>query len=113
MGGGTEQYNLMIAAGNYCDILPTAMYTGGAAQAYADEAIIDLTADVPEYAPDFYAQFTSYSSAEQYLGTVDGMMLYLPYIQDFYTGALGFETAPLIGGGNMAYWFCVYKTRKG
>ena len=216
VGGGTEQYNLMIAAGNYCDILPTSMYTGGAAQAYADEVIVDLTDDVPEYAPDFYARFSAYSPAEQFLGTVDGMLLYLPYIygaqitdqgsftrgdwldelgldrptnqtefvqmldamyeayhpthaihmdpscdsvgyattwyetalfavsgtdiacfrqgdtvlsgmtsdgyydylkwlidlyhrglinQDFYTGALGFETTPLIGGGNMAYWF--------
>ena len=76
--GGTEQYNLMIAAGDYCDIMPTSNYTGGAVQAFADDVIIDMTDLLEEYAPDFYARLMTYSEAERYEATSDGMFLAMP-----------------------------------
>ena len=74
----TEQYNLMIAAGDYCDMIPTSNYSGGAAQAYADDVIIDLTPYLEDNAPNFWAQLQSYTPAEQYNGTTDGLWLSLP-----------------------------------
>ena len=74
----TEQYQLMVAAGGYCDLIPTSYYTGEAIQAYADDVIIDLTDLLPENAPNFWAQLQTYTPAEQYSGTSDGLWLTMP-----------------------------------
>ena len=89
----TEQYQLMIASGDWCDLIPTSNYTGGAAQAYADDVILDLTDYLPDNAPDFWGFVQQHTAAEQYGGTTDGMWLTLPTIsagktindQGFYT----------------------------
>lgn len=52
----TEQFPLMIAGGDWTDFIPISYYTGGDAQAYADEVIIDLTDMLPANAPDYWAQ---------------------------------------------------------
>ena len=50
-----EQFNLMVAAGDYADLIPAASYyTGGLTKAYSDEVIIDLTDIVAEHAPDMW-----------------------------------------------------------
>ena len=74
----TEQYNLMIAAGDYCDLIPTNNYSGGIAQAYADDVIIDIGPYFEDNAPNFWAQLQSYTPAEQYDGTTDGVFLTMP-----------------------------------
>ena len=74
----TEQYQLMVAAGDYCDLIPTSQYTGEAIQAYADDVIIDLTDLLPENAPNFWARVQTYTAAEQYEGTSDGLWLNMP-----------------------------------
>ena len=68
----------MGAAGGYCDLIPTQYYTGEAIQAYADDVIIDLTDLLPDNAPDFWAQLQTYTPAEQYSGTSDGLWLSMP-----------------------------------
>lgn len=39
----SEQFPLMIAGGDWTDLIPISYYTGGDAQAYEDEVIVDLT----------------------------------------------------------------------
>ncbi len=53
----SEQFNLMIASGDWCDAMQCSKYyTGGLSQAYADGVIADLTDMLAEYAPDYYAK---------------------------------------------------------
>ncbi len=73
----TEQYNLMIAGGDYTDFLPCSNYTGGMAQAFIDEVIIDLSDIVEEHAPDFWAELQTYGVDGMTAATVDGRFLNL------------------------------------
>lgn len=51
----TEQFNLMIASGDYTDLIDVSSYAGGgASQAYADGVIIDVADLSEQYAPDFW-----------------------------------------------------------
>ena len=50
----TEQYQLMIASGEYPDVIPVAAYSGGASQAYVDEVIVPITPYLEESAPDYW-----------------------------------------------------------
>ncbi len=51
----SEQFNLMVASGEWADMLPVeTYYSGGLAQAFEDEVIIDLTELIPTNAPDYY-----------------------------------------------------------
>ena len=51
----TEQFQLMIAAGDYDDVLMCGdYYSNGLGQAYEDEVIIDLTDLLPVHAPDYW-----------------------------------------------------------
>lgn len=51
----TEQFNLMMASGDWCDVINAAdYYTGGQQQAYAEDIIYDLTDILPEAAPNYY-----------------------------------------------------------
>ncbi len=74
----SEQYQLMIAAGDWDDLIPTNLYSGGAAQAYADDVVIDLTDYLPDNAPNWWAQLQRYTPSEQYAGTTDGLWLSMP-----------------------------------
>lgn len=86
----TEQFNLMIAAGDYTDFLSCGSangnaggpggggnYTGGMAQAYVDEVIIDLSDMVEEHAPDFWAELMTYGADGIAGATTDGRFLNL------------------------------------
>lgn len=86
----TEQFNLMIAAGDYTDFLSCGSssggagggggggsYTGGMAQAFIDEVIIDLTDMIEEHAPDFWAELMTYGADGIAGATTDGMFLNL------------------------------------
>ena len=55
VSAATEQFQLMIASGEYTDVLKlNNYYTGGESQAYEDEVIIDLTDSLPVNAPDYW-----------------------------------------------------------
>lgn len=88
----TEQFNLMIAAGDYTDFLSCGSgssggpgspgggggsYTGGMAQAFVDEVIIDLSDMVEEHAPDFWAELQTYGADGIAGATTDGRFLNL------------------------------------
>lgn len=49
----TEQFNLMIAGGNWPDLFNSSLYTGGAVQAYSDGVILELTDLITKNAPDY------------------------------------------------------------
>lgn len=53
--GSSEQFNLMIASGDWCDLTNLSNYTGGLAKAYEDNLCYDLTEYLDEYMPDFKA----------------------------------------------------------
>ena len=51
----TEQFNLMMASGDWVDVINAAdYYTGGQQQAFAEEIIYDLTDIIPEAAPEYW-----------------------------------------------------------
>ena len=71
----TEQYQLMVASGDWPDISSTANYTGGVVTAYDEEVIMDLTDLIPEYAPDMW-KYTAALPDDIYAGMFsDGMIL--------------------------------------
>ena len=53
----SEEFNLVVASGDYPDMLSgvTSYYAGGQMKAYEDEVIIDLSDYVAQYAPDYFA----------------------------------------------------------
>ena len=55
MDSYAEKFNLMIATGEYPDLISTGDYVGGYAQAANDEIIIDITAEVEQYAKNYMA----------------------------------------------------------
>lgn len=72
----TEEFNLMIASGDYPDML-TGMdaYTGGLTKALDDEIIIDLTGYVNEEAMPAYVQKLDEANAWADVKTDDGLIL--------------------------------------
>lgn len=56
-----DDFNLMTAAGDYCDLISCAVkyYATGGAGAMEDGVIINLSALIPEYAPDYNAVINS------------------------------------------------------
>ncbi len=55
MAASTEQFNLMIASGEYTDLITGAdQYSGGLTKAYDDEVIIDLVDIIEENCPDYW-----------------------------------------------------------
>lgn len=63
MGDNTD-FNLMIASGDWPDLLNVTGYNGGVTQAYNDEVIIQLTDEMlSTYAPDYYNLLMSQSAA--------------------------------------------------
>jgi putative aldouronate transport system substrate-binding protein len=51
----SEQFPLMIAGGDWTDLIPISYYTGGDSQAYEDDVIVDLTDLLEENAPDYWS----------------------------------------------------------
>ena len=81
----SEQFNLMVAAGDMCDLIPAgSLYSGGEAQAFADDVIIDIQPYVDDYMPD-YAWYIS----QQDSGTLENMYTSNGEMLQFYTIADG------------------------
>lgn len=90
-----EQYGLMIASGSYPDTMGVNdYYTGGIAQAYKDEVILDLTDLLPENAPDYWAYVQELDQGSLDALLTEGRHLSFSNISD---GA----TATSIGRGNI------------
>ena len=54
-----DKYNLMIASGDYTDLMTTDNYTTGIETAYEDEVVEDLTDLIPEYMPNYWTIINS------------------------------------------------------
>lgn len=67
----SEEFNLVVASGDYPDMLSgvATYYAGGLTKAYEDEVIQDLGAVVAEYAPDYLAAIKA--DGELYRQTLD------------------------------------------
>ncbi len=79
----SEQYSLMIASGDWADVITCDQYyTGGTTQAYADEVIIELTDLVLENAPDYYTALYNTNEASISNVTSEGMILAIYSIKD-------------------------------
>lgn len=72
----SEQYNVMLASGDYPDLLKNvgAYYSTGLSGALSDEIIMDLTDDLAEYAPNYDYMIHSNADQTPYFLT-DGMVL--------------------------------------
>lgn len=49
-----DQFNLMIASGDYADIIPAADFTTGLEAAYEEEIVVDLSDMLEEYMPNYW-----------------------------------------------------------
>lgn len=87
IGGGeqtaSEQFNLMIASGDWADLIPVnTYYVGGLSQAYTDEVVFDMTDLVNEYMPDYLAVLKAQDEGVQNAVLNDGMTLAFSTIAD-------------------------------
>jgi putative aldouronate transport system substrate-binding protein len=82
---------LHIAAGDYDDLLSgiDLSYTGGAAAAYADDIVVDLSSYVEDYAPDYLNTIEANSDLEKSVVTDDGEILMLYFLYDKFIQAEG------------------------
>ncbi len=79
----SERYNLMIAAGEYTDVITCDQYySGGTAQAFADEVIIDLTDLVFENCPSYYNALYNTNEASVCKVTSEGRILAIYSVKD-------------------------------
>lgn len=67
----SEEFNLVVASGDYPDMLSgvNTYYAGGLSKAFEDEVILDLGAQVPEFAPLYYKAIQA--DGELYRQTLD------------------------------------------
>ena len=79
--GYDEKFNLMIASGNYTDVIVSSWKAQGAEKFYKDGIIINLL-DYKEYMPNFMAYTEAHPEfAKDYI-SADGKMFYFPYIRE-------------------------------
>lgn len=78
--GEEEKFNLMIASGDYTDIIGVMNYysatknSAGHEKAIEDGVIIDLYDDLKEYAPNYWSRLTANDNAYMTMRTPSGMM---------------------------------------
>ena len=89
----TELFNLMIASGDWNDLINLSTYTGGLSKAYEDELCYDLTPLLEEYMPDYYAVLEDLHennlNAWRQTVTDDGLSLAVYSINDSYVQEQG------------------------
>ena len=70
----SEQFNLMVASGDYLDIIENAVnnYSGGGTKAIEDEVLVDLRPYMETYAPDYWSVLQSDEIAQKNLIYADG-----------------------------------------
>ena len=78
-----EAFNLMIAGGDYADLIPAAdNYTGGLTKAYSDDVIYDLTNLIAANAPDMWNVYTQMNDSTWSTMLESGMLLAFYSIDD-------------------------------
>lgn len=82
-GQSSEQFNIMIASGEYPDIIESvdASYPGGRAKAYEDGVILELSELVEKYAPNFMALCKEYPEIMYASQNDKGQLFELPFIR--------------------------------
>ncbi len=93
----SEQFNMMVAAGDYCDLLPVMEYygskgTAGLAKAYEEEVIQDITPYIEEYMPNYAAVLDTLPDSTVNGTLVDGATLAFHQIKDGSYSGNGFVT---------------------
>lgn len=88
-----EQFNMMIAAGDMCDLLPVMeYYSGGLAKAYEEEIILDIGEYVDEYMPNYAAVLDTLAESTVNSTLTDGHTLAFYQIKDGSYSGNGFVT---------------------
>ena len=89
----TELFNLMVASGDMCDLIPVMeYYTGGLSKAYEEEIIIDLSEYVDEYMPNYAAVMECLDEQTVSDTLTDGKLLAFYQIADGSYSANGMAT---------------------
>ncbi len=72
----SEQFNLMVASGDYLDIIENGVsnYSGGGLKAIEDEVFVDVMSYVQTYAPDYWEVLQTDEIAQKNLIYADGSM---------------------------------------
>ena len=72
----SEQFNLMVASGDYLDLIENGVsnYSGGGTKAIEDEVFVDLMPYMETYAPDYWAALQTDEIAMKTLIYADGSM---------------------------------------
>ena len=87
----SEKFNLMVASGDYCDLIGGTLgyYTGNFEEALADGIAIDIADMIQENAPDYYTMLTE--DENNYKATVNdnGAMIAVYTIKDQYFPVMG------------------------
>ena len=76
-----EQFNMMLASGEYTDIInyDFKTVTGGLTKLYEDGVIIDLTPYLPDYAPNYWAWLNNNPEAMKEIMDDEGRILCFPF----------------------------------
>lgn len=79
----SEQFNMMVASGDMCDLLPVSeYYTAGLSKAYEEEVIIDIGEYVDEFMPNYAAVRATLPENVQRDTLTSGLMLSFVSIAD-------------------------------
>ncbi len=93
---GQTNTNLMIASGDYADMIGMFTYTTGMDAAVDDEIVVDLKDMIPEYSPDYY----------QYLIADDNKLWKSVQTDEGHIGAyVTVGTKPTVADGTMTFQF--------
>ena len=82
VGQESEQFNLIVASGEYPDVFISMWsgYTGGGAKALVDNVIIPLNDLIEEYAPNIKAAMENYPEAFRYVTNEQGEIYGVPMV---------------------------------
>jgi len=81
-GGGSEQFNLMLASGELPDIIDHYWtdFPGGPEKAIKDGYIVELNDLIDKYAPNFKKYMEEHPDFRKYIETDNGSIYMIPYI---------------------------------
>lgn len=93
----SEQFNLMVSGGDYCDLMPVMEYygakgTAGLAKAYEEDVIQDITPYIEEYMPNYAAVLETLPESTVKNTQVEDAQLAFHQIKDGSYSGNGFVT---------------------